>query len=86
MTALLGRMGETGLQPSSDTFNILMHSCLQRREPEGVPGLFEQLRGFGLQPDSLSYTALIAALARLSRTDDAVRRRSASPVGSVMAI
>ena len=65
-------MGEEGVHPREDTFNTLMEGALTADNPEMVPNLFKQLLGLRLRPDSLSYTALITALSRLSRYEAAV--------------
>ena len=69
---VLQRMGEAGVHPREDTFNTLMEGALQNQDADLVPQLFQQLISLDLEPDSLSYTALITALARLSKPDVAV--------------
>lgn len=69
---MLQRMGEEGVHPREDTFNTLMEGALTAANPEMVPNLFKQLLGLRLRPDSLSYTSLITALSRLSRSEAAV--------------
>lgn len=66
-------MGEDGIHPREDTFNTLMDGALQNNDPQLVPQLFRQLVNLQLNPGSLSYTALITALARLSQPEAAVR-------------
>ena len=68
-------MGEAGVHPREDTFNTLMEGALQNQDADLVPQLFQQLISLDLEPDSLSYTALITALARLSKPDVAVSPR-----------
>lgn len=71
--ATLRSMGLAGVMPSTDTFNTLMSACLARGDAAAVPRLFRRLIYLGHDPDSLSYTTLIASLLRLSRPEDAVR-------------
>lgn len=66
-------MSQAGVQPREDTFNTLMEGALMNDDPQLAVQLFRQLGRLDLRPDSLSYTALITALARLSRTNQAVR-------------
>jgi pentatricopeptide repeat protein len=69
---ILQRMGEEGVHPREDTFNTLMEGALAAENPDMVPNLFRQLLSLKLRPDSLSYTSLITALSRLSRSEAAV--------------
>ncbi len=71
--ALLQDMGEAGVKPNVDTFNTLMTARLRAADCVAVARLFRQMLAYGYSPDSISYTTLVAALARLGRTDDAVR-------------
>ena len=66
-------MDQAGVPPREDTFNTIMEACLQRGDPVLVPPLFRQLQDLDLRPDSVSYTALITALSRLSHPTGAVR-------------
>jgi pentatricopeptide repeat protein len=70
---VLQEMSREGVRPDVDTFNILMGGRLRSGDYAAVARLFRQLLGMGYCPDSISYTSLIAALARLGRFQDAVR-------------
>ena len=65
-------MMKLGIRLREDTFNTLMTAALENDNTEVVPSMFNQLLSLNLRPDSLSYTALITALARLSRPEAAV--------------
>ena len=65
-------MMKLGIRLREDTFNTLMNAALENDNTEVVPSMFNQLLSLNLRPDSLSYTALITALARMSRTEAAV--------------
>ena len=66
------RMIRAGIGLREDTFNTLMTAALENENTEVVPSMFNQLLSLKLKPDSLSYTALITALSRLSRPEAAV--------------
>ena len=65
-------MIKSGINLREDTFNTMMTGALQNDNMQVVPNMFSQLLSLNLRPDSLSYTALITALARLSRPEAAV--------------
>lgn len=69
---VIQRMMKLGIRLREDTFNTLMNAALENDNTEVVPSMFNQLLSLNLRPDSLSYTALITALARMSRTEAAV--------------
>ena len=65
-------MMKLGVKLREDTFNTLMTAALENDNTEVVPSMFNQLLSLNLRPDSLSYTVLITALARMSRPEAAV--------------
>lgn len=69
---VLQRMSSQGITLREDTFNTLMASALKTDDTQLVPNLFSQLLSLNLRPDSLSFTALITALSRLYKPEEAV--------------
>ncbi|PKA63781.1 Pentatricopeptide repeat-containing protein [Apostasia shenzhenica] len=61
------------LRPNLLTFNLLLKSVCSSPSPSLnlALHLFRSIPGHGLQPDTYSYSTLIAALARAGRLDDA---------------
>jgi len=84
--ATLASMGASGVRPGVDTYNTLMAGALARGAPSAVPRLFRAARAAGRAPDVLSWTTLIAALARLGRPDDAVAAFSAMESSSRLTV
>ena len=66
-------MAEDGITPREDTYNTLMNCALSSDNADKVPQLFDQLAELSLQPNSLSYNALITAFARMQNSSAAVR-------------
>ena len=66
-------MADDGITPREDTYNTLMNCALSSDNADKVPQLFDQLAELSLQPNSLSYNALITAFARMQNSSAAVR-------------
>ncbi|GLI70054.1 hypothetical protein VaNZ11_014824, partial [Volvox africanus] len=59
-------------RPNTITFNTLMAGYLERRQPEQVLALFQELQGgCGLAPSVTSYNHLVSAYGMLQRWEDA---------------